>query len=198
MDNIDFKDFFSRQSDIYLKARPTYPDELFEYLVSISPSSEICWDCGTGNGQAAISLAKYFKKVIATDGSEKQIKNAILKENIEYVVANAEESGLPSHSADLITAATAAHWFDHDKFYAEVNRVAKPNAVIAVWAYSEAIIEPAVDKLMAWFMYDFLENYWPDGMKPPVLYEPVERGLEIKIAEKMRLLRDKNAQAKKA
>ena len=42
------------------------------------------------------------------------------------------------------------------------------------------------------------ENYWPDGMKPPVLYEPVERGLEIKIAEKMRLLRDKNAQAKKS
>ena len=41
------------------------------------------------------------------------------------------------------------------------------------------------------------ENYWPDGMRPPVLYEPVERGLEIKIAEKMRLLRDKNAQAKK-
>ena len=41
------------------------------------------------------------------------------------------------------------------------------------------------------------ENYWPDGMKPPVLYEPVERGMEIKIAEKMRLLRDKNIQAPK-
>ncbi|NBO40918.1 MAG: replication-associated recombination protein A [Betaproteobacteria bacterium] len=41
------------------------------------------------------------------------------------------------------------------------------------------------------------ENYWPDGMKPPVLYEPVERGMEIKIAEKMRLLRDKNTQAPK-
>lgn len=41
------------------------------------------------------------------------------------------------------------------------------------------------------------ESYWPDGMTPPVLYEPVERGLEIKIAEKMRLLRLKNAQAKK-
>ena len=41
------------------------------------------------------------------------------------------------------------------------------------------------------------ENYWPDGMTPPMLYEPVERGLEIKIAEKMRLLRQKNAQAKK-
>ena len=41
------------------------------------------------------------------------------------------------------------------------------------------------------------ENYWPDGMKPPTLYEPVERGLEIKIAEKMRALREKNAQAQK-
>ena len=41
------------------------------------------------------------------------------------------------------------------------------------------------------------ENYWPDGMKPPPLYEPVERGLEIKIAEKMRALREKNAQARK-
>ncbi len=42
------------------------------------------------------------------------------------------------------------------------------------------------------------ENYWPDGMKPPKLYEPVERGLEIKIAEKMRLLREKNQLARKA
>ena len=41
------------------------------------------------------------------------------------------------------------------------------------------------------------ENYWPDGMKPPRLYEPVERGLEIKIAEKMRALREKNQQARK-
>ena len=41
------------------------------------------------------------------------------------------------------------------------------------------------------------ENYWPDGMKPPTLYEPVERGLEIKIAEKMRALREKNSQARK-
>ena len=42
------------------------------------------------------------------------------------------------------------------------------------------------------------ENYWPDDMTPPTLYEPVERGLEIKIAEKMRALRERNKQARKA
>ncbi|MEY3652773.1 MAG: hypothetical protein RL739_943 [Pseudomonadota bacterium] len=42
------------------------------------------------------------------------------------------------------------------------------------------------------------ENYWPEGMTPPVLYEPVERGLEIKIAEKLRTLRETNRQARGA
>jgi putative ATPase len=41
------------------------------------------------------------------------------------------------------------------------------------------------------------ESYWPDDMTPPTLYEPVERGLEIKIAEKMRALRERNIQALK-
>ena len=35
------------------------------------------------------------------------------------------------------------------------------------------------------------ETYLPDGMPTPHFYQPVERGLEIKIAEKMRQLRDK-------
>lgn len=160
---MNFQDHFSRQSEIYLKARPTYPEELFEYLASISPSRELCWDCATGNGQAAVALSKYFKRVIATDGSEKQIQNAIAKENVEYGIATAENSGLENTSVALITVATAAHWFNHDLFYREAQRVAKPNGILAVWTYSEAKISEDIDKLIEWFMYDFLHDYWPDG-----------------------------------
>ena len=42
------------------------------------------------------------------------------------------------------------------------------------------------------------EAYWPDGMAAPVLYQPVERGLEIRIADKMRQLRALNLAAKPA
>ena len=160
---MEFQDYFSRQSEVYLLARPTYPEELFEYLASISPQRKLCWDCATGNGQAATSLAKHFEKVIATDGSQQQIQNAIARENIEYQVAVAEQSGLPSSSIDLITVATAAHWLNHDLFYAEAERVAKPNGILAVWTYSEARISKEIDELMEWFMYDFLLDYWPDG-----------------------------------
>jgi len=59
--------------------------------------------------------------------------------------------------------ATAAHWFNLDKFYEEARRVAKPGCILAVWAYSESIINPQVNELMKWFMYEFLMPYWPQG-----------------------------------
>ena len=39
------------------------------------------------------------------------------------------------------------------------------------------------------------ENYLPDGMAPPGFYQPVQRGLEIKIADKLDQLRARNAAA---
>jgi len=41
------------------------------------------------------------------------------------------------------------------------------------------------------------ESYWPDDMNAQRFYEPVERGLEIRIAEKMRELRRLNEAAGK-
>ena len=35
-------------------------------------------------------------------------------------------------------------------------------------------------------------RYWPDGMVPQEFYHPVERGLEIRIAEKLRDLKSRN------
>ena len=42
------------------------------------------------------------------------------------------------------------------------------------------------------------ETYWPDSMTAPTFYRPVERGLEIRIAEKMRQLQALNLAAKPA
>jgi len=39
-------------------------------------------------------------------------------------------------------------------------------------------------------------SYWPDDVKPPAFYEPVPRGLELRIGEKLDELRRKNRAAK--
>lgn len=40
------------------------------------------------------------------------------------------------------------------------------------------------------------ENYWPEGMQVPKFYEPTDRGLESKIAEKLNWLAQRNADAR--
>ena len=62
---MDFKDNFSRQADRYSRYRPTYPDELFTWLASLVSRHDCAWDCGTGNGQAAVALAMHFETIFA-------------------------------------------------------------------------------------------------------------------------------------
>jgi len=111
-----FKDHFSRQAADYAKFRPGYPQELFGCLGRIAPSRQLAWDCGTGNGQAAVALASVFDHVIATDASEKQISKAQPHERVDYCVAPAENSAMQLGTVDLIMVAQALHWFDLDRF----------------------------------------------------------------------------------
>jgi putative ATPase len=41
------------------------------------------------------------------------------------------------------------------------------------------------------------ESYWPDDMQAPQFYAPVDRGLEIRISEKLQELRRLNESAAK-
>ena len=155
------KDNFSRQADIYKKYRPTYPKELYDFILSKVENKNTAWDCGTGNGQTAKELAKYFEKIFATDISEKQIQNAEQAENIYYSIQPAEKTNFPDNTFDLVTVSQALHWFDVNKFNEEVKRVAKPGSWIAVWMYSLASISPEIDQLINVKHYkEVLGSYW--------------------------------------
>lgn len=121
-----FADHFSGHAKAYAACRPTYPTGLIEYLASLCAARKLAWDAGTGSGQAAVRLAAHFERVLATDASPEQIGHAQAHQRVEYRLALAHDSGLPSHSADLVTVAQALHWFDLPRFYAEVRRVLRP------------------------------------------------------------------------
>jgi hypothetical protein len=155
------KDLFSAQSNTYAKYRPTYPQELFDYILQFVEQKNLAWDCGTGNGQAAEVLAGYFEKLIASDISEAQISNAVKKKNIEYHICPAEQTPFADNSFDLITVATAYHWLNWEKFHKEATRVGKKNSVIAVWAYNTfSSADEKVNQLINHFYYDIVYKYW--------------------------------------
>jgi ubiquinone/menaquinone biosynthesis C-methylase UbiE len=160
------KDLFSKQANTYAKYRPVYPKELFEYILQFVAEKDTAWDCATGNGQAAIALAPYFKKVIATDISEKQLSLAKPHTNIKYQISAAEQTNFADNSFDLITVAQAYHWLKFEVFEKEVKRVAKKDAVIAIWGYNLfSTNEPAVNELIKKFYTDIVGPYWDNERK---------------------------------
>jgi len=160
-----FKDHFSKQASAYARHRPHYPPELFAYLASITPAHHLAWDCGTGNGQAALGLAPYFDRVLATDPSEEQLRNAFQNDKIIYRQAPAEDPGIEAHLVDLITVAQALHWFDIDRFFEQVKLVLVPGGVIAVWCYALCRIGPELDLIIDRFYFETVGPYWPQERK---------------------------------
>lgn len=161
MSGTGFKDHFSGHASDFRAFRPAYPAALFQFLAEHSPRRELAWDCGTGSGQAAVALAEHFARVFATDASAEQVKNAEPHPRVEYAVAPAEACPLADHIADLVTVAQALHWFDHDRFYAEVRRVMRPGGLLAVWTYDFHSVNEAVDPVIDRLQNEFVRPYWP-------------------------------------
>ena len=160
-----FEDHFSGHAEDYARHRPRYPEELFAWLAAKSPSRALAWDAGTGSGQVAVALAELFDRVIASDASVEQLARATPHERVEYRHESSGRSSLDAHSADLIAAGAAAHWFDLDDFYAEVRRVGRDGAVVALFSYGPRdfadVIGPAVER----FNTAILGPYWPERIR---------------------------------
>jgi hypothetical protein len=59
-------ELFVNQAGHYAKGRPSYPQELFQFIASKTHCQDLAWDVGTGNGQAARSVSFLFGFKIPT------------------------------------------------------------------------------------------------------------------------------------
>lgn len=158
-------DHFSGHAAAYAQHRPSYPAAMFAWLAQQCAGRDLAWDCGTGNGQAAIALAEHFAHVNATDLSAEQVAHATPHPKVSYGATPAEASGLPAASVDLVAVAQALHWFCHDDFYAEVKRVLKPGGVIAAWTYTLLQGDPALNAAVRDFHDNIVGPWWPPERK---------------------------------
>lgn len=157
----NFKDHFSKGSEGYAAYRPTYPTTLIDELARVSPSHNLALDCGCGTGQLSVLLAERFELVVATDASAAQIEKAEPHKRVRYRTSLAEESGLEDSTVDLITVAQAAHWLDLEKFYGEVRRISRRNAVLALISYGVLHIEGDAEAAVQKFYRETVGPYWP-------------------------------------
>lgn len=179
-DPLPARNHFSDGGGGYARHRPEYPVEVADWLAGQCAATEHALDVGCGTGQLSRLLATRFDRVTATDPSESQIGNAAPHPAVVFKVEPAEQIAMADGTADLVTAAQAAHWFDLNRFYHEAQRVLRPSGVLALVSYGIPVLEDELGELFEAFYWGDFHAHWPAGR------EHVEQGyksLDFPFAE---------------
>ncbi|MCA9562777.1 MAG: methyltransferase domain-containing protein, partial [Myxococcales bacterium] len=129
---------WSATSRHYASFRKGFPDRFFARLVGlgIGFQGQRVVDLGTGTGLLARGLAERGCDVVGVDRSESMISEARESnagvQSLAFRVAPAEETGLESEGFDVVTCATAWHWFDRQRAAAEASRLLKPDGRLLI------------------------------------------------------------------
>lgn len=129
---------FQNKADQYVTGRMGYPDEVFELIFSFVPSSKNIYvaDIGSGTGIFSEELLKRNYETYCVESSEAMRRKAEAKlcrySGFHSVGALAEQTGLPDNCVDIITVASAFHWFHTEKFRAECQRILKRDGLVCI------------------------------------------------------------------
>jgi ubiquinone/menaquinone biosynthesis C-methylase UbiE len=131
--------FSSRVGD-YVRSRPGYPAEVISLLERECglTANAVVADIASGTGIFTRMLLEHGNRVFAVEPNP-DMRRAGEAQLASYpgfisVAGTAEATTLPDHSADLVTVAQAAHWFDREKARREFMRVLKPGGwTVLVW-----------------------------------------------------------------
>jgi SAM-dependent methyltransferase len=123
---------FTGRAEAYRSGRPRYPLSLVTYLEAVGalrPGGVVA-DVGVGTGLSAEPFLERGHAVVGVEpnASMRAAGLATLGRFPAYSAreGQAEATGLPGASVDLVVAAQAFHWFDAAGFRAESRRILRP------------------------------------------------------------------------
>jgi SAM-dependent methyltransferase len=131
---------FAEAAELYDRARPGYPSELFEDLAELAGVGPGCrlLEIGCGTGQATVPLAERGCRVVAVELGARLAEVARRKlagyPDVAVVTAAFEDWAAPSGSFDVVLAATAFHWIDPAVRVAKCADILRPGGALATIA----------------------------------------------------------------
>jgi ubiquinone/menaquinone biosynthesis C-methylase UbiE len=127
-------EIFSGKAETYAAARPGYPEEAIDYIISLVPHDSVYADIGAGTGKFTECLARRGVRLSAVEPNADmrvQLEATLMPyTNAKIFSGTAEQTTLPDNSVDVIIIAQALHWFDFDKFRTECRRIGKRGAIV--------------------------------------------------------------------
>lgn len=133
---------FNEDALLYDRARPGYPEELFDDLVALSglPSGGRVLEIGCGTGQATLPMARRGFSILCVELGASLVavarRNLAVFPGVEIVNADFEAWPVQEGAFDLVTAATALHWIDPSVRYHKIARALRPGGAVAPFQHS--------------------------------------------------------------
>lgn len=131
---------FSNRVKNYIAARPDYPKAIIQLLkeqCNLNANSIVA-DIGSGTGLFTKLLLEEHVTVygVEPNAEMRQAAEVYLAQypGFKSIDGRADQTNLPNHSVDLITAAQAYHWFNNKQTHDEFIRILKPQgSIFLVW-----------------------------------------------------------------
>ena len=130
---------FTNRVAYYLKSRPPYPDQalMFLHRACRLHRETVVADIGSGTGILTRQLLTSYRRVYAVEPNP-EMRAAAEKllaglAGFVSIAATAENTSLPTHGIDVITAAQSFHWFHHERAREEFWRILKPNGWLVLF-----------------------------------------------------------------
>ncbi|MQA27925.1 MAG: methyltransferase domain-containing protein [Micromonosporaceae bacterium] len=131
---------FDEAAERYHRARPSYPERLFddvERLAGLSSGSSLL-EIGCGTGKATLPLARRGHDIVALELgrrlAEQASRNLAGLPNVTVVHASFDDWEHERGGFDLVFAATAWHWLDPDGKHRRAWGLLRPGGHLAFWS----------------------------------------------------------------
>jgi SAM-dependent methyltransferase len=95
-------------------------------------------DFGSGTGLSTRAWADRAEEVVGVEASpemREQAEAATPAENVRFVQAYAQATGLPDEVADIVTCSQSFHWMEAQPTLEEAARILRPGGVFAAYDY---------------------------------------------------------------
>ena len=131
--------------------RPSPPQALVDMLCLEAQAERpgLVVDLGSGTGLSTRVWADRADEVVGVEASpemREQAVRATTAENVRFVEAYAQATGLADGAADIVTCSQAFHWMEPTATLAEVARILRPGGVFAAYDYDwPPVLHPEVE-----------------------------------------------------
>lgn len=164
---------FNRAAELYQRARPEYPTELYDRLLATTelPPTARLLEVGCASGKATLPLARRgFRITCLEPGADLAVaaRTNLADFSVDVVETRFEDWAPPNERFAMVFAATAWHWVDPTVRYRKAADVLEPHGYLALWGAGHVIPydgDPFFEELQE--IYDEIgEPLPPDAVLP--------------------------------